>query len=80
LANIFKQLFERLLLPQLKRKPSDFDPLVYSVDSSRVRIKIRFPPTQHQVQATDMPRSTIPDQGDILKSGKPKENPPISQL
>jgi len=80
LANIFKQLFERLLLPQFKRKPSDFDPLIYSVDSSRVRIKIRFPPTQHQVQTTNIPRSTIPDQGNVLEIREMKENPPISQL
>jgi len=78
MANILKQLFKRLLLPQFQRESSNFDPLVNPLDSSRIRIKERFPLTKHQVQTTNMPRTTIPNQGNILNIREAKKKPPIT--
>jgi len=79
-SNILKQLFERLFLPQLQRKSSNFNPLVNALDSSRIGIKERFPPTEYQIQTTNMPRTTIPNQGNILVIRETKKKPPITQL
>jgi len=47
LANILEQLFKRLLFPQFQWEPGYFNPLINSMDCSRIRVKERFPPAQH---------------------------------
>jgi len=50
------------------------------LDGSRERVKVGFPASQDKVKPTNMPRSTLPDKGEVLKIRELKHGPPIPKV
>ena len=80
LTNIRKKFFKGFLLPQLKGETGNLHPLINPLNGVREGVKKRLPSTQHKVEATNKPWSTLPDKINVLQISETKQNSPIPKV